>query len=329
MKPQRLILSICSLWLTCLPAVAGTPPTRSIPVQFSAEERANIDVYRAISPAVVTIRAGNSSGSGSMIREDGLVLTNEHVVRSARGGSVLVRTSNGQQYQGQVIATDPRADLALVRLATRDRFPVVRLAAPEGIQVGQRVYAIGSPFGLSGTLTTGILNRIGTNGDLQTNAELNPGNSGGPLLNSRGELIGVNKAVIVSNLRGNRGFSIATSSIVARQFIQQHQFRTPDQPAIARPINPGQPRIARPPHPRSGPRLGVALNRDTLIIEAVQRGSLAADLGLRPGDRIIGINGRRVRSADELTRFLDQRPAAALLNILRNQRLQTFRVSFL
>ncbi|MEN9260380.1 MAG: trypsin-like peptidase domain-containing protein, partial [Thermostichus sp. HHBFW_bins_43] len=201
---------------------------------------------------------------------------------------------------------------ALVRL--RDTggatFPTVPLASESGIRVGQQVFAIGSPFGLSGTLTTGILSRIAPNGDLQTDAAINPGNSGGPLLNSRGELIGVNKAILSSG-RGNLGIGFATNAIVARSFIDQNL------------NNP--PLVAGAP---TGPRLGVAVDPQTLVIREVQVGSLASRIGLQPGDRLVGLNGRRLTSLEQLLDYLDSRPQSARLTIGRGRQLAEIPVQF-
>jgi serine protease Do len=313
MTPERLLLCAASICLINTPAWSSVPvPT--VLAQARNEEQTTIDVYRIASPAVVTISTGRSSGSGSIVSPEGLILTNEHVIRGASGGRVIVATTTGKRYTGQVIATDRRNDLALVRLNTTDRFPTVRLSNAQAIQVGQRVFAIGSPFGLSGTLTTGILSRIGRNGDLQTDAALNPGNSGGPLLNSRGELIGVNKAIL-SRGGGNIGIGFATSVAVAQDFIQQNRNRTNPSTAALAPST-------------SSPRLGVTLDATTLVIVGIQPGSLAANLGLRPGDQLVAINGRRLRRIQDLQAFLDTRPSSAILTIGRNRRLASVRVNF-
>jgi S1-C subfamily serine protease len=228
---------------------------------------------------------------------------------------VSVNTTTGKRYTGQVIATDRQNDLALVRLNTSDRFPTVRLSNSQGIQVGQRVFAIGSPFGLSGTLTTGILSRVARNGDLQTDAALNPGNSGGPLLNSQGELIGVNKAILSPNGGGNTGIGFATSAVVARNFIEQNGNRsTPNT-------------ITERPSP-STPLLGVTLDAGSLVVLGVQPGSVAENLGLRRGDQLIAINGRRLRGIQDLQAFLERRPSSAILTVGRNRRLADVRVNF-
>jgi S1-C subfamily serine protease len=264
----------------------------------------------------VTIDTGRSSGSGTIVAPEGLVLTNEHVIRGARNGVVMVMINDARRYTGQVVAVDRRNDLALVQLRTRDRFPTITLASPNSLAVGQSVYAIGSPFGLSGTLTIGILSRIAPNGDLQTDAALNPGNSGGPLLNSRGELIGVNKAILNPRRFGNTGIGFATSVAIARNFIAQNRNNpsTAVQPSAAAPNNPG--------------RLGVQIDSNTLVIQAVLRNSPAAEAGLQPGDRLIGLNGRRLSQYDDLMAYLDRRPRFAVLTVLRGRQVGNVRVNF-
>jgi serine protease Do len=313
MRSDRLLLCAASLCLLQLPALSSTATPNALIIAQS-DEQTSISVYRTASPAVVTISNGSGSGSGSIISPEGLVLTNNHVIRSARGGVVSVRTTAGGRYTGQVIATDPTNDLALVRLNTSDRLPSIRLSGAESIQVGQRVFAIGSPFGLSGTLTTGILSRIGRNGDLQTDAALNPGNSGGPLLNSRGELIGVNKAIL-STGGGNIGIGFATSAVIAKDFIQQNRNRTAPRATAELPAATSR-------------ALGVILDAQTLVILGVQPGSVAADIGLRRGDQLIAINGRRLRSIEDLQAFLASRPARAVFTVARNRRLANVQVDF-
>ncbi len=313
MRPEPLLLSAVSIFLLHTPVFASSVvPT--VLAQARNDEQVTIDVYRVASPAVVTISSGTGSGSGSIVSPEGLVLTNNHVIRNARGGVVSVSTSTGKRYTGQVIATDATNDLALVRLNTSERFPTVPISNPQSIQVGQRVFAIGSPFGLSGTLTTGILSRIGRNSDLQTDAVLNPGNSGGPLLNSRGELIGVNKAIL-STGGGNSGIGFATSVVIAKDFIEQNRNRTAPSTTASR---------SSP----SSPSFGVTLDARTLVVLGVQPSSIAAEIGLRPGDQLIGINGRRLRGIEDLQDFLETRPSSAILTVARNRRVANVRVNF-
>lgn len=271
---------------------------------FNSDEQTTINVYQSALPAVVTIRSGSSTGSGSFISADGLVLTNQHVV--GRNSTVEVRTQDGRRFVGHVLSTDRRNDLALIRVQSQERFPFIRLADASAIQVGQRVFAIGSPFGLSGTLTTGILSRIAPNGDLQTDAAINPGNSGGPLLNSRGELIGVNKAII-----GNgQGIGFATSAPTARAFITQSRNNSP---------------VATKPQ---GPRLGVVVDGQTFVIQEVASNSIASRAGLRPGDKIIAVNNQPLRDVQELVEFLDSQPKVLQLVIARDRRIGRVLIEF-
>ncbi|WP_254567614.1 S1C family serine protease [Oscillatoria sp. HE19RPO] len=322
MKPQRLLLSILTAGAIATSGLVS-PPFSPVATAFSADEQTSINVYQQASPSVVTIRVGRGAGSGSIISADGLVLTNDHVVSSARNGRVEVLTSTGQTYTGDVIATDRRNDLALVRLRTDDPLPALRMASRDGIRVGQRVYAIGSPFGLSGTFTTGILSRIADNGDLQTDAAINPGNSGGPLLNSNGELIGVNKAILSPGRGGNIGIGFATSATVAEDFIAANRSRTVAQGTSRTPSpSPSPSRSTSPP-----PRLGVEVNAG-LVIQSVERGSPAAQIGLRSGDRLLGVNGTRLRRIEQLLAFLNTRPNSAVFTISRGRRVANVRVNF-
>jgi S1-C subfamily serine protease len=181
------------------------------------------------SPAVVTVRAGREVGSGSIVSSDGLVITNHHVVRRMRTSSLYVMTKGGTRYDGQIIAMDRRNDLALLRLETSGALPTVPLAANGITDLGQPVCAIGSPYGQPNVMTQGKLTQILPNGDLQSSVRLEPGNSGGPLLNARGEMIGVNKGVARGPDRKSdiKDISYATSVIVAREFIQQNRSNQP------------------------------------------------------------------------------------------------------
>ncbi|MFE4105346.1 trypsin-like peptidase domain-containing protein [Almyronema epifaneia] len=181
------------------------------------DEQTSIQVYRQASPAVVAIDAGEGSGSGSLISPDGLILTNAHVVRNAR--TVTVRLEDGRQFQGDVVGYgDSGLDVAAIQLRSNGAtFPTIALAAPGSVQVGQRAFVIGNPFGLQGTFTVGIVSRLDAErGLIQTDAAINPGNSGGPLLNSRGELIGVNTSIFTTGANGGNigiGFAIDIQQI--------------------------------------------------------------------------------------------------------------------
>ncbi|MBT9314939.1 trypsin-like peptidase domain-containing protein [Leptothoe spongobia] len=184
------------------------------------DEETNVRVYQQASPAVVAIDAGDSTGSGSIITPEGLVLTNAHVVGDAT--QVTVRLADGRQFTGQVIGyADESLDLAAVQIDGGDNiFPMVPLATSV-TQVGQQAFAIGNPFGLQGTFTVGIVSRIDAErGLLQTDAAINPGNSGGPLLNRNGELIGVNTSIFTTGENaGSIGIGFAISTPQVRPFI--------------------------------------------------------------------------------------------------------------
>ena len=192
--------------------VAEAAPT------YDAEEQNNIAIYKRVAPSVVNITSTalvfnffygavpqQGQGSGFILDKAGHVLTNYHVVEGANRG-VEVMLSNKRRYKAKVMGTDKTHDLALLQIDAPNLQPVT-LADSGGLSVGQKVYAIGNPFGLSGTMTRGIISSIrsikGAEGALiedaiQTDAAINPGNSGGPLLNSRGEVIGIN-TMIASN----------------------------------------------------------------------------------------------------------------------------------
>ncbi|MCA1991565.1 MAG: trypsin-like peptidase domain-containing protein [Coleofasciculus sp. S288] len=174
------------------------------------DEQVNIRVYQRASPAVVSIDAGDGTGSGSIISPDGLVLTNAHVVAGSR--TVKVTLADGREFQAEVMGFGEEGlDLAVLKIQGQNNLPTITLAR-NSVQVGQKAFAIGNPFGrFQGTFTTGIVSRIDQErGLIQTDAAINPGNSGGPLLNSNGELIGVNTAIFSSGpTAGNIGIGFA------------------------------------------------------------------------------------------------------------------------
>lgn len=182
------------------------------------DEKTNIRVYKQSGPGVVSIRAGNAVGSGSILTSDGLVLTNAHVIVAAQGSPVQVTLADGRKFTGKIVGVgNNNLDLALVQLQEAIDLPTVKLAK-SNVEVGQRAFAIGNPFGqFQGTFTTGIVSRVDAKrGLIQTDAAINPGNSGGPLLNSDGEQVGVNTAIYSrSEQAGNIGigFAIATNKI--------------------------------------------------------------------------------------------------------------------
>lgn len=226
MKSKYLLLLAFSVWLAGVTTSMTAPiraANRLTAVRFTPDAETAPDTYRncqTISPAVVTVYAGDETGSGSIVSPEGLVITSNHVIKDRAGSQTIVaRTANGEQYRGQVVRVDTRNDLALLQLEAQKQFPIVPLASASAVQTGQQVCAIGSPYGRPGALSEGTLSLIRSNGDLQAKIRLYPGNSGGPLLNPQGEMIGVNKAILESPSGRNTGISFATNVQAVRNLL--------------------------------------------------------------------------------------------------------------
>ncbi|MEX1182838.1 MAG: trypsin-like peptidase domain-containing protein [Gemmatimonadota bacterium] len=194
-------------------------------------EETVIEVTRRVAPAVVSITTRFGSGSGVIIRSDGVILTNAHVLSDPRGGVVEtaeVGLANGQTYTGRVLGTAPDLDIAVVKI-DEEGLPAAALANSDELQVGQSAIAIGNPQGFERTVTTGVvsaLNRsLGSSGPvgydelIQTDAAINPGNSGGPLLDSRGRVIGINTAVLRQAVGLGFAIPINLAADVAQQIL--------------------------------------------------------------------------------------------------------------
>ncbi len=203
------------------------------------EEFSNIEIYRRASPATVHITStvlqrnwflevypSESSGSGFLVDAEGRILTNYHVIQGSAELEVTPLTEGGgaTRYKAVVLATDPANDLALIQIKPEEPLPFLTLGDSDAVQVGQKVLAIGNPFGLQGTLTTGVVSstgrsiqdRSGILKDLiQTDAAINPGNSGGPLLDSSGNVIGVNTAIYGPSGNIGIGFAMPISRATA------------------------------------------------------------------------------------------------------------------
>lgn len=181
-------------------------------------------VYENIIPGIVSIEAsldiGISSGTGCVISNDGFILTSLHVINKAK--TIEITTASGKTYKGRVIAIlKDKNDLAIIKIDTNENLKTVKFGNSEDVKVGQRVLAIGNPFGFRGTLTTGIISRIDyQRKKIQTDAAINPGCSGGPLLNLNGEVIGINQSIYnPDNNRSNIGIGFAVPVNYAKDFI--------------------------------------------------------------------------------------------------------------
>ena len=210
---KQLLVAISIIFLT----VGYTPAN----VNYAPDEQVNISVYEKITPAIVAIDAqvsdGVSAGTGCVVTPDGMILTGSHVVEGAT--TIDVTTYNGQTYRAKFIAQmGKNKDLALIKIQPKRPLQTVSFADSEEVKVGQKVLTIGNPFGFSNTLTQGIISRIDyVKNRFQTDAAINPGCSGGPLLNTTGEVIGISQSIYnpdhnISNI--GIGFAIPSNEAV-------------------------------------------------------------------------------------------------------------------
>jgi len=269
------------------------------------------DIAAAVLPSVVSIEAtgtgGISTGSGFVLRQDGYLLTNNHVVTGADGSSstLVVTFADGREADADIVGRTPDYDLAVLKVAVEGLVPLA-LADSDAVRVGDPVVAVGAPLGLRGTVTTGIvsaLNRPVSAGDdadtafinaIQTDAAINPGNSGGPLVNVAGEVIGINSAIAQppgqAIAGGSIGLGFAIGSNQARrtatQLIETGHATYPVIGVLLDRVYSGE---------------GVRVARDAEGgQEPVVAGGPADDAGIRPGDVIVAIDGRPVTDPDEL-----------------------------
>jgi len=236
------------------------------------------------------------SGSGVIIDSSGVVLTNNHVVEG--GGKVTVRLGDGREFQAKEIKTDPRTDLAVIRIQGTSPFKAAKLGDSDAVTVGDWVLALGQPFGLEGTVTAGIISAKGRGlgiapreNFLQTDAAINPGNSGGPLVNVRGEVIGINTA-ISSQTGGYQGVGFAIPVNLAKWVTQQLVEKGKVQRAyLGIAIQPVTQQLAE--------QFGVKVHEGALVTE-VPDNTPAGKAGLMAGDIIVEFAGRKVASPQDL-----------------------------
>jgi serine protease Do len=258
------------------------------------------------------------AGSGFILDPAGLVVTAAHVVGNAT--RVVVSTQGGQDYPARVVGSDELTDLALLRVEVRAPLAAVPWGNSGAMRVGQWVLAAGNPFGLGGTVTTGIVSARGRDigsgpfdDFLQTDAPINPGNSGGPLFNLAGEVIGINTA-IYSPSGASAGIGFAVPSDLARPVIEQLRATGRVERGwlgvAVQDLPPEEPGRRSGPAPRG------------VLVAGVERGSPAARAGIRQGDQVIAINGERVETSRALVRNIAAVPPGQTvrLSVLRDGR---------
>jgi len=326
------------------------------PQQLDPEEQNNIDVYKRVSPAVVNITSTTlqmdfffgavpqqGAGSGFIIDKEGHILTNYHVVQGTKA-KLEVTLQNKKHFPAEIIGLDETHDLAVIKIKAPNLAPVV-MGDSSHLQVGQKVYAIGNPFGMfAGTMTRGIVSSIRQvqepNGmyideAIQTDAAINPGNSGGPLLNSRGEVVGIN--TMIASMNGGYsgiGFAIPVNAAkaVINDLVTYGRVRRPALGVRSLPIGP-----------ELAEQLGLPADYGVLIMQVVP-GSAAARAGLRGGservylgnipllvggDLIVAIDGQSIEDSQDLAHIMDNHRAGdtVTVTIWRGQKKMDVKVT--
>ena len=320
-------------------AFSEAPPSGITDPTTATDEQNNIEVYRTLSPGVVFIRSTSyardffgfvepqeGSGSGSILDQQGNILTNHHVIQGAQRLSVSL--GGQKEYQARVVGSDPDTDLAVIRLIDKPvgALTVVPLGDSDKLAVGQKVLAIGNPFGLDRTLTTGVISGLQRpirarngrliEGAIQTDASINPGNSGGPLLDSRGRMIGINSQILSpSGTSAGVGFAVPVSIAkrIIPQLLQTGSVRRPKLGIGTRDVSTFRNQVDLP------------VEEGVLILQ-VARGGAAAAAGLRGlqptedgdvelGDIIVGIDNEKIGNQDDLFRALDKHKIGDVVNV--------------
>ena len=321
-------------------AFSVTSPSNITDPSLASDEQNNIEVYKAISPGVVYIQSTTTvrdffgmfsqpvegAGSGSIIDEQGDILTNYHVIANAE--KLTVSFGGGKNYPAKVVGRDPDTDLAVIRLleSPKEQMTVVPLGDSDKLIVGQKVLAIGNPFGLDRTLTTGVISGLQRpiraqngrqiEGAIQTDASINPGNSGGPLLDSHGRMIGINSQIeSPSGASAGVGFAIPVNIAkrIVPELVKNGEIRRPRLGIVPRDVDVLVNQIQLPVS------YGV-------VIWNAQPGGAAANAGLHGlvqtengdvelGDIIVGMDGEKINNNDDLYRALNKHQIGDTVNV--------------
>jgi S1-C subfamily serine protease len=323
------------------------------PGAYDAEEQNNIAVYKKALPSVVNITSTaiaydffygavpqQGMGSGFVIDSEGHILTNFHVVEGAR--QLEVTTSDKKKFKAQIVGTDPVHDLAVIQIPIKT-VPQAEIGDSKSLVVGQKVYAIGNPFGLSGTMTRGIISSIrslkGERGyideAIQTDAAINPGNSGGPLLNGHGQVIGINTMILTGGVEQSAGIGFAipinTAKAVLDDLVRLGRVRRPEIGVRTIPIGPDL-----------AGQMGLAADSGLLVVQVIP-GSAADRAGLRGGtekaylgnsiimlggDLIVAIDGQAIEEQQDLSHVMQNHHAGdtVTITIYRGKERKDFKV---
>jgi len=298
------------------------------PGELLGQEAINVKIYSQSAPAVANIVTrtleydvfmepvpAEGAGSGFVIDPRGYILTNFHVVQGAQAISVTL--GDRSHYDAKFVGADERNDIALIKIDPKDRkLAALVMGDSDGLQVGQSVLAIGNPFGFQSTLTTGVVSALGRtvqtgqttviDGAIQTDAAINQGNSGGPLLNTHGEVIGINSAIYTpSGTTAGIGFAIpiSTARQIAQDLITEGRVRRASMGVEARVLTPA---VAEALH--------LPVN-EGLMLERVAPGGPAATAGLRGGDRQAILGMRRILLGGDVVTAIDGRPMTGQMDI--------------
>ena len=315
-----------------VPVPVSFPETK--PEGLIGDEAINVKIYSQAAPAVANIVTrtleydvfmepvpGQGAGSGFVIDPRGYILTNFHVLQNAQ--AIGVTLGDHSHYDAKFIGADERNDIALIKIDPKDKkLPALTMGDSDTLQVGQRVLAIGNPFGFQSTLTTGVVSALGRtvqtgettviDGAIQTDAAINPGNSGGPLLNSHGEVIGMNSAIYNPSESGSGtttgiGFAIpiSTARQIAQDLISEGHVRRASL-GIENPVLTLSPSLAEV--------LGLPV-KEGLLLQRVKSGGPADRAGLRGGNRQAILGMYRILVGGDVLTAVDGRPIASQVDL--------------
>lgn len=263
-----------------------------------------------------------SLGSGFIFSDEGYIITNNHVVAGA--DDIKVKLSDGREYKGEIKGTDEKLDLALIKIDAKNHLPVAELGDSDTIRIGEWVMAIGNPFGLSQTITAGIVSAKGRvigsgpyDDFIQTDASINPGNSGGPLFDASGKVVGINTAIVA----GGQGIGFAIPINMARSVIMQlRETGKVTRGWLGVAIQPITPELAK--------SFGLESEWGALVAD-VTKDSPAEKAGLKLGDIILEFNGRQIHEFNELPRLVAATPVGTKtsLKLIRDGKPETKEVT--